>query len=350
MPGGSTAGFVNPVAVSPSTEQTSGVPEPDVSTDVLRAFGIENATVTPLDIHGSTSVSAVVCADGTELMLKRTLAVQSDLQAARTKLIERAELLGQLGEHGVPVAVPMTAHDGQPVVSEGDSLFTLTPRLMRRAPGPPTRPETWSLVGRQLASLHVALAKCEATAQGWTMDLPRQLSGEIWPALDAASGEIGFLLPQLVDRLDLADRIRGLPTQRLHGDLHGGNILLDGEGIYAVVDFDEIPIGPRASDIGYYAADLVKNRVGLAGDIVEIIGNVVTGYCSLTALSRREADALVPLMIVSELRLLWWLLPRTVDSGGQVDSHLDTLGWILDHRAELEVAVASATATAGPRR
>jgi Ser/Thr protein kinase RdoA (MazF antagonist) len=335
--------------VSPSAEQTRGVPELDVVTEVLRTFGIENAKVTPLDIHGSTAVSAVVCADGTELMLKRTPAVQSDLLATQARLIEQAELTGQLGRHGVPVAVPMPARDGQPVVSGGDSVFTLTPRLMRRTPGLPTRPEIWPLVGRQLATLHIALEECVATAQGWTMDLPRQLGEEIWPALDVASGEIGLLMPRLVDRLDLADRIRGLPTQRLHGDLHGGNILLDGEGIYAVVDFDEIPIGPRVSDIGYYAADLVKNRVALAGDIVAIIGSVVTGYCSLAVLSRREADALVPWMIVSELRLLWWLLPRTSDGAGQIGAHLDTLGWILDHRAELDAVVGSATASADRR-
>jgi Ser/Thr protein kinase RdoA (MazF antagonist) len=339
------ADFVNPVAVGAAAEETRAVHEPELLDAVLRAFGIRNAQVTALEVHGSTSIS-LAAVDDVELMVKRSPAVAG----TRTKLIEQAELTRQLAERGVPVAVPMAALDGQPVVVLGDAAFTVSPRLVRRAPGLPACPETWSRVGGQLATLHIALDRCEAPARGWTMDLPRQLTEEIWPALDAAADGIGPLMPTPADRVELADRVNGLPTQRLHGDLHGGNILLDGDGVYAVLDFDEIPIGPRVSDIGYYAADLVKNRADLVGDVVAIIHEVVAGYHHMAVLSGREAEALVPLMIVSELRLLWWLLPRTSDDGGQVGLHLDTLGWILRHRDELDAVVRSATATAGRTR
>jgi Ser/Thr protein kinase RdoA (MazF antagonist) len=314
------------------------VPETDVVTAVLRAYGITEATVTPLDIHGTTSVARVVTGQGPEMMLKRTSAIDG----TELRLVEQAELTRQLFERGVRVAVPMVALDGQPVVHMDDAVFTLTSRLTVRAPGLPDRAEVWSSVGGQLATLHTALEQCAARAHGWTMDLPRQLEEEIWPTLDAVADVIGPLLPAVADRVELANRVAGLPQQRLHGDTHGGNILLDRLGVYGIVDFDEIPIGPRVNDVGYYAADLVKNRNDLPGGVVEIIGNVVAGYHRAAVLSQREVDALVPLMIVTELRFLWWF--RTSDDNlAQFDNHLDTLGWILAHRAELDAVVGLAT-------
>lgn len=82
----------------------------------------------------------------------------------------------------------------------------------------------------------------------------------------------------------------------------------------------------------------MKNRADLPGDVVDTIGAVVAGYHEAAALSRRELDALVPLMIISELRLLWWFHGASGDSP-QRDIHLDTLGWILAHRGALERAV-----------
>lgn len=84
--------------------------EPDVVADVLRAYGITDAVVTPLDIHGSTSVCLIVPADGVELMLKRVVGAAG----TRTRLMEQAELTRQLFECGVPVAVPVAAPTGDP--------------------------------------------------------------------------------------------------------------------------------------------------------------------------------------------------------------------------------------------
>ena len=313
------------------------MPEPDITAAVLRAYGITGATVTPLDIHGTTSVSRVITGHGPELMLKRISAITG----TERRLIEQVELTRQLFERGVPVAVPLIAQDGQAAVHMDDAVFTLTSRLIARAPGLPDRAEVWATVGGQLATLHTALEECAATAHGWTMDLPRQLAEEIWPTLDAAADVLGPLLPAIADRAELSDQVGGLPAQRLHGDTHGGNILLDRLGVYGIVDFDEIPIGPRVNDVGY-AADLVKNRNDLPGDVLEIIENVVAGYHRVGVLTKREVDALVPLMIVTELRFLWWF--RTSDdSPAQFDIHRDTLGWILEHRDVLDAVVKLAT-------
>jgi len=322
------------VAVAAPAEQTHSVTDPDAVADVLRAYGITDAVVTPLDIHGSTSVSLIVPADGVELMLKRAAAAPE----TRVRLVEQVELTRELFEHGVPVAAPIVALTGEPVVCIDDVVFTLSMRLTARTPGVPNRSEVWAGVGAQLATLHAALEECAASARGWTMDLPRQLADEIWPAFDESTDASGTLLLDPADRRELSDRVAGLPVQRLHGDMHGGNILLDGQGVYGIVDFDEIPISPRVNDIGYYAADLVKNRADLPGDVVDTIGAVVAGYHEAAALSGRELDALVPLMIISELRLLWWFRGASGDSP-QRDIHLDTLGWILAHRGVLERAV-----------
>lgn len=325
----------NRVAVARSGVQTRRMSESEVVDGVLRAYGLTGATVTPLHVHGSTSVSLVRLADGVERMLKRTPAVDG----TQLRLIEQAELIQQLSERGVPVARPLLAVDGQAAVHTDDAAFALTSRLVPRAPGLPDRAEVWATVGGQLATLHTALEQCPATTHGWTMELPRQLTEEIWPALDTVIDVIGPLLPAAADRTELSDRLAGLPIQRLHGDTHGGNILLDRLGIYGIVDFDEIPIGPRVNDVGYYAADLVKNRLDLSGNLLEIISEVVSGYHRVAALSSREVEALVPLMIVTELRLLWWWFHTSGNDPAHLETHLDTLAWILDHRAELDAAI-----------
>ena len=48
---------------------------------------------------------------------------------------------------------------------------------------------------------------------------------------------------------DIADeRLEGVPTQRLHGDLHMGNLLLR-DNVFNVLDFDDMVVGPAVQDI-----------------------------------------------------------------------------------------------------
>jgi aminoglycoside phosphotransferase (APT) family kinase protein len=52
--------------------------------------------------------------------------------------------------------------------------------------------------------------------------------------------------------------------QRVHGDVHGGNILADGREVTGIIDCGHLPLAPRGYYMGYYLAFAV--HWWLAGD------------------------------------------------------------------------------------
>jgi aminoglycoside phosphotransferase (APT) family kinase protein len=49
--------------------------------------------------------------------------------------------------------------------------------------------------------------------------------------------------------------------QRVHGDVHGGNILTHGRKATGIIDCDHLPLAPRGYDLGYYMAFGVQWRL-----------------------------------------------------------------------------------------
>lgn len=63
----------------------------------------------------------------------------------------------------------------------------------------------------------------------------------------AARKEVEDVLGHLDDALPL---LAALPTQVVHNDLNGGNVLLQGEKITGIVDLGDAAFAPRAGDLG----------------------------------------------------------------------------------------------------
>ncbi|WP_433826068.1 hypothetical protein ACQP2E_28735 [Actinoplanes sp. CA-015351] len=168
------------------------------------------------------------------------------------------------------------------------------------------------LLGELAAELHVALATpssvlpdpvgaaAPADVAGWTgqgldaLDEALQLTdgadGE-WLASVAPAIRADLALPST--RGDLAlPGWAGTPVQRLHGDLHVGQILR-WEGGYAVVDFDGNPAAPQDS-AEPPARDVAQLLVSLGN--VGAIANKRTGHAHAARVAAwvdRERDALL---------------------------------------------------------
>jgi hypothetical protein len=121
--------------------------------------------------------------------------------------------------------------------------------------------------------------------------------------LTAAADTIGRARPELALGVSAVIRLLGEPPLAepccLHGDVHGGNVLV-ADGDAGLIDLDHVSTGPAAADLGSLAASLrYRELIGLAppGSTDGAVDRVVAGYGarapSRAALRWHEAAALV---------------------------------------------------------
>ncbi len=161
------------------------------------------------------------------------------------------DFLFELEEAEVPVIVPLLLEDDSSLgeLPEG-LLYALFPRVRGRAPEELSDPEL-RVLGRCLAEIHEVGARAEAA------DRPH-LSPETYGRENLAFLEASETLPVearenylrsaeiLVERME--PLFTGVPTHRIHGDCHRGNLLRTAEGL-CFLDFDDMVTGPAVQDV-----------------------------------------------------------------------------------------------------
>jgi aminoglycoside phosphotransferase (APT) family kinase protein len=177
------------------------------------------------------------------------------------RLLQRA---GPLLPWGLPAT--LAADDGRFHVRHGGALWT----LHRALPGRILRP--WQ-------DLHRAPDDERERLLVTLRELHRRTSGRLGP------GHGGWLVADVAPRLDavsgrlsegacrraraalerLARRPSGLPGAFVHGDFHGGNLLVDDQGgVTGLVDLDWCRVGDPVEDLAYTAMMLVRDGEGRA--------------------------------------------------------------------------------------
>jgi len=162
------------------------------------------------------------------------------------------------------LVVPATvAWDGRSTFRCGARWAELEQYLELRWAPPGQVSNTWLFTA--IGHLHRALS-------GLTTSLPRPLTQSWttpstlrrWLDLNTTAGVESLQDPQVVAELsDLARRLQRrwvpaarLPSQLIHGDLHGGNIMQDPHGDPVYLDLTGISRGPRIHDLAYAIANL----------------------------------------------------------------------------------------------
>ena len=98
---------------------------------------------------------------------------------------------------------------------------------------------------------------------------------------------------ELADRL-VAERPQAAPAVCLHGDVHPKNVLV-GDGGLALVDLDQVALGPAAADVGGILAGLRYRRlIGELSDAAEgaLAQAVLDGYAAAGGRARPRGPAL----------------------------------------------------------
>ncbi len=170
----------------------------------------------------------------------------------RAAIAEEHSLLHELQELEIPVACPVPLEGGDTIGEVDGILYTLFPRVGGRCPEE-LNDEQVQILGRLIARIHNVGALKESPAR---RDLSPQTYGHDnldllldYELIDEDAEEVyTATVEALLQRIE--PMFAGVPTHRIHGDCHLGNLLWKpGDPSPIFVDFDDMAIGPAVQDI-----------------------------------------------------------------------------------------------------
>lgn len=227
----------------------------------------------------------------------------------REAILEEHEFLADCAAAELPVVLPVEDPEGS-TLSEigleapdgGELGFSLA--LFPKSGGRNFEPETeedWLRLGSLVGRLHVAGGK-RRSLHRLSLDagLGRAYLSELLSA--------GLIHPEYREEFEelaskglaIAEaRLAGLPLQRVHGDLHRGNILdRPGRGL-VLVDFDDMVLGPAVQDLWL----LLPGRRDECG---RELGLLSEGYEEFAFLDPASYGAIESLRLLRMLYFLCW--------------------------------------------
>lgn len=247
-----------------------------------------------------------------------------------------ARILAYLLQRGVPVAVPVLSDDGKACAADDDgALHAVFPMLPSRGAGggPGLDPALYRNVGAAIARLHAALADCPFGVE--SRDVGPGLLTAWWQTVEdrLPAAALTELSARMRPRWDSMVRALSAAPQRVHGDVHGGNLLTDGQQVTGIIDCDHLPLAPRGYDLGYYIAFAAQwrlddgNRPAQPVDEAApfIVRHVLAGYDAVSRLTRQENDDVPALALFAALALAGYFIK---EHDLVVESWLRTAHWI----------------------
>lgn len=118
-------------------------------------------------------------------------------------------------------------------------------------------------------------------------------------AADELGGGVRATLADCLGRFETVVRpaLARVPTQVIHTDFHGENLLTDGrEAIIGILDFGDALAGPVAMDVGV-AACYQLGAGGPGGDLLGPALDVVAGYHAVDPLSGQDLDLVAEFLV-----------------------------------------------------
>ena len=255
------------------------------------------------------------------------------------RFTDEARILTHLLQRGVPVAVPVLSNDGKACATDDEGApYAIFPMLPEG--GADNDPELdaarFRNIGAAIARLHAALADCPFGVESWQVG-PGTLTA-IWQTMQERLpvDALAELSARVRPRWDALIQALSAAPQRIHGDVHGGNILTDGPKVTGIIDCDHLPLAPRGYDLGYFTAFAAHwyldgdNESTRSVDEAApfITRHVLTGYNAVSRLTRPENDDLPALAMASALGLINYFVQ---EHDLVEESWLRTAHWIGDN-------------------
>lgn len=169
---------------------------------------------------------------------------------SREAILAEHRFLFELAELEIPAVCPLKLEGDETLGETDEILYTLFPRVRGRVPQE-LSDEQVQILGRLIARIHNVGASFEAPER---IKLTPEVYGrknldillERHAIQDEAEEIYASTVEVLLDRIE--PLFEGVPTHRIHGDCHLGNLILTNDGP-AFLDFDDMLTGPAVQDI-----------------------------------------------------------------------------------------------------
>ena len=227
---------------------------------------------------------------------------------SRVQILEEHAFLAELDAAEVPVCAARPFPDGTTLrVSDGGIFYALFDRRGGRAPDE-LDDDGAERLGMLIGRVHAVGARNDAphrvriTGDSFVRGNLELLiaNGAVPPALWPRYRDVAEALAALYD-----ERAAAVTAQRVHGDLHLGNVLLR-DSVYRLLDFDDMAVAPPVQDLWL----AVPGRDGESGRRREAL---IAGYERFRAFDRSTLDLIEPLRGLRIVHYAAWLLRRYND-------------------------------------
>lgn len=227
------------------------------------------------------------------------------------RLRRAARVCAALHDLGHPVSEPLPTASGRRWIEAHGSHLT----LQRVVDGPlldVSSPAQVQAAGAALAGLHLALARIDEPVPP-----ADPIFGDLAGMVDLWQGMAPDRLPD--DALDLLGELTvGLsapptPHQWTHGDYRSANILMAGQAVHTVLDFEELTDDHAVVDAAHAAVRLGTRYRGWGPVPTSVHRDFRSGYESVRPFSDLEAQ--------------WWDVVRLWQTLGKVPEGPDPTGW-----------------------
>jgi len=225
------------------------------------------------------------------------------------QILEEHRFTAELQALEIPVVAPL--EQGGATLHHHDGYrFAVYPRRGGRAPELED-PRTREWLGRFIGRIH-ALGSIAPFRTRPALDLqsfgrePRDWLAEHAGIPDDLRPAWRAAVDQCLQAVAVAFATVGeVPTIRLHGDCHAGNVLWTDDGPH-FVDFDDARTGPAVQDLWMLLS-------GSADEMALQLGDVLRGYRDFMDFDRREIALIEPLRTLRLIHYSAWLARRWDD-------------------------------------
>src|SRR5881628_636024 len=230
---------------------------------------------------------------------------------SREAILDEHAFLRDLAEAELPVVAPLDLGKGS-TLGEIDGIFYTTFPKIRGRMTDELDAEGRRRIGRTIGRIH-AVGAARPAPHRPRVSVERYVHE---PLAVLMAG--GFMPDNLAPRYrDVAMRIAdavakplaSAPAQRIHGDLHRGNVLWTSDGP-VLVDFDDFLIGPPVQDLWLLAPGNTEEAIRARWDIVE-------GYELFRELDRATLALCEPLRALRIIYMSAWIARRWEDPSFQ---------------------------------
>ena len=227
-------------------------------------------------------------------------------------ILEEHAFCRALLERDLPVVAPLADADGRTLFHAGPYRLALFPRVGGRPPELDDASQL-EMIGRTLGRMHlvgdvhrfahrprIGVERLGMRSLAFLLDSPLLPPG-IADAYESVTGE---LLDIVDERFEAAGAV---PEIAVHGDFHPGNLLLGGDGIPRLLDFDDTGTGPAVQDVWMFLPG------GERADAQARLGELLDGYHEFREFDLRELDLIEPLRTLRIIRHAAWIARRWDD-------------------------------------